>query len=319
MPNPLVSIITPCFNGENCIGRLIESVIAQTYRPLEFIIVNDGSTDQTQAVIDGYRQKLEDSGIRFICHEQPNMGLGAAINSGLKLFSGDYLCWSDSDDYYEPTSVEDRLDAFRAHPECAVVSSDAYIRDSEKENRVVGYVSDNLPESTQPGQFELLLDQKSIFCAGCHMVRTKDFLSVNPNREIYPARRGQNWQLLLPLYYKYDRCFLDKPLYNFILYPFSMSKDEDTLASKDLRYTEHETIILETLRQIERTQGVDLGEYKTRISKRYLNYKLYIGLKYRDDRYFDENYKKLRKLGPTPEDRLFRIIRLLHLQKWALR
>lgn len=72
-------------------------------------------------------------------------------------------------------------------------------------------------------QFKWLLLGQSLFCSGCHMVRTCSFLDVNPERYIYPARRGQNNQLLLPVYYKYKHGFIDEPLYNYITYRKSMS------------------------------------------------------------------------------------------------
>lgn len=309
MDKPLVSIITPCYNGEKTIGRLIESVIAQTYRPIEFIIIDDGSTDSTNMVIVGYKKKLQDAGIKFIYHYQNNKGLGGAINSGLKLFKGEYFCLSDADDYLESTSVKDRVEAFRTHPECAVVTSDAYIRNSDTIHKVKGLVSknSNLRNNT-PKQFELLLNGDSIFCTGCHLIDTKKFLDVNPNKSIYPARRGQNWQLLLPLYYKYDRFFLDKPLYNYINYPNSMSKDKNNLNDKIRRYNEHEKILINTLKMIENVQCVDLSYYKKQVKKTYTSYKMVSAMKYNDKKEFNRQYNVMKKMGVSLKDRLKFII-----------
>ena len=79
MDNKLVSIITPCYNGEQCIHRLFDSIIAQTYRPLEFILVNDGSTDDTLSIVEEYKPKFAKAGIKFICYTQENRGLSGAI------------------------------------------------------------------------------------------------------------------------------------------------------------------------------------------------------------------------------------------------
>lgn len=59
---------------------------------------------------------------------QENNGLGGAINAGLQFVTGEYLCWPDADDYLEPTAVEDRVKAFLEHPDCAVVTSNAYVK-----------------------------------------------------------------------------------------------------------------------------------------------------------------------------------------------
>ena len=298
----MVSIITPCYNGEKTIGRLIESVIAQTYRPIEFIIVDDGSIDKTKNVIDNYKDKIENSGITFIYLYQENKGLGGAINAGLKLFTGEYFCWPDADDYLEPTSVEDRLEAFKLHPKCAVVTSDAYLRDSSSLDKVKGLLSSSYPHRNEPNQFELLLNGDSIFCSGCHMVKTDMFLTVNPNKGIFPARRGQNWQMLLPLYYKHDRFFLEKPLYNYINYPISMSKDSNDINSILVRYNEHEQIIINTLKMIEITQKTDLSNIKEQMKRQYTKYRMSIAFKYGDITQFNEQYKIKKQFGLNLKD-----------------
>ena len=84
-------------------------------------------------------------------------------------------------------------------------------------------------------QFEYLLNEKSIFCTGCHMIRVSALKEVNPKFEIYPARRGQNWQLLLPIYYKYKRFFLDEPLYGYVIYAQSMSQGDVTKVCATLK------------------------------------------------------------------------------------
>lgn len=96
--HPLVSIITPCFNGEAYLDRYFSSVLQQTYQPLELIFINDGSTDRTAEIAENYRPRLEAKGIRFIYQAQENAGQAAALNRGLKLFTGEYLTWPDSDD-----------------------------------------------------------------------------------------------------------------------------------------------------------------------------------------------------------------------------
>ena len=69
---PLVSMIVPCYNCEKWIGRLIESVISQTYDNIELIVVNDGSTDRSGEIIDFYEQKVTDRGYKFkSIHQEP--------------------------------------------------------------------------------------------------------------------------------------------------------------------------------------------------------------------------------------------------------
>ena len=80
MDKPLVSIITPCYNGETFLHRYFESILAQTYPNLELIFVNDGSTDKTEEIAMSYQKKLCEKGIRYIYLEQENAGQAAALN-----------------------------------------------------------------------------------------------------------------------------------------------------------------------------------------------------------------------------------------------
>ena len=73
------------------------------------------------------------------------------------------------------------------------------------------------------------------------------FFETHPYGEIFPCRRGQNWQMLLPLFYKYKRFYIDEPLYNYIIYDTSMSQGDNTEEKKIQRCDEHEEIILKTL------------------------------------------------------------------------
>lgn len=261
MKEAVVSIIAPCYNMEKYMGRLMESIIKQTYRPIEFILVDDGSNDKSYSVAENYREKFEVAEISYKVFHQENQGLGGAINTGLKLVTGEYICWLDADDYLEPTSVEERVEAFSEHPDCAVVTSNAYVRRASNLQVATLLVDGDIRKHIAPWQFLYHLNEESIFCSGCHMVKSSAFFAVNPDRSIYPARRGQNWQMLLPLYYKYKRYFLNKPLYNYVIYEDSMSRGDNSYEKCRYRFEEHEKIIKETLKKIEDVQKVDMKEY----------------------------------------------------------
>lgn len=247
MEKNLISVITPCLNGEKLIHRFLDSLLNQTYKNFELIFVDDGSTDKTKEVLFSYKEKFDINKINLIYIFQENAGLGSAINTGLKEVKGEYFCWPDSDDYLEPTSLEKRINILKTNKDCAVVTSDAYVRDINNLTSFISLASTKQIDKFNENQFELLLSGNSMFIPGTHMVRTKSFFETNPKGEIFPCRRGQNWQILLPLYFKYKRYFLDEPLYNYIVYETSMSKGDNTLEKKIFRANEHEEIILRTL------------------------------------------------------------------------
>ena len=70
--NPLVSIITPCYNGENVMHRLLDSILSQTYSNIEFILINDGSTDHSEEIWYQYEKKFNEKGIKTIYIHQRN-------------------------------------------------------------------------------------------------------------------------------------------------------------------------------------------------------------------------------------------------------
>ena len=298
-----VSIIIPCYNVGKYIQHMIDSLVMQTYDNLEIIFVNDGSKDDTEKIIFENKEKLENKGCSVLYKYQKNAGLGAAINTGLKMFTGDFLCWADPDDYFEPTAMEERVNFLLDHSEYGIVSCDAYIRDSNNLSQYKSLISESLSENEKENQFDLLLEEKSMFCSGAHMVRSVAFLDVNPDRNIYEAKRGQNWQMLLPIYYKYKRYFLNKPLYNYIDYPNSMSKDAKTEEFMIERYNEHQNIILYTLKQIENNEKVDLSDYVKKVNNKYYKMKMHLAIQYSDKELFKNQYReKKRTVGLDIKD-----------------
>ncbi len=103
---PLVSVIIPVYNVAPYLREALDSVVRQTYRNLDVIIVDDGSTDGSEAICEGYRS---DSRVRII--HQENRGLSNARNKGLDLAKGEYIAFLDSDDAYEPEFAERMLEA----------------------------------------------------------------------------------------------------------------------------------------------------------------------------------------------------------------
>lgn len=135
---------------------------------------------------------MEQKGIRVKYIYQQNKGVGAAVNAGLKVFEGEYLCRIDADDYLEPQSVELRVKCFMENSSISIVTSDAYYRDSDSLSIVKSYALKQEADVNGKELFERLIQGDSVFCSGCHMIKTRDFLKINPNREIYPCPRGQN-------------------------------------------------------------------------------------------------------------------------------
>ena len=157
MEKELISIITPCYNVASTLEQYLKSILNQTYNNIEVIAVDDGSTDDTAKILKRYISIFAENKMTLKYIYEDNAGLGAAINNGLKYVEGDYLCWSDPDDFYFPTSMEKRLREFHKHPECAVVSSDAYVYHSNDLKHPFKREAARFICRQEPNQFELLL------------------------------------------------------------------------------------------------------------------------------------------------------------------
>lgn len=105
---PLVSIIIPVYNGSNYLAECIDSALAQTYTPIEVIVVNDGSTDEgkTADVATRYGDK-----IRYI--EQVNGGVSRALNRGIDEMRGEFFSWLSHDDLYKPRKIEVQIETIQ--------------------------------------------------------------------------------------------------------------------------------------------------------------------------------------------------------------
>ncbi len=109
----VVSCIGPVFNGERFVAETIESIFAQTYRSIEVLVVNDGSTDGTAKVPEGFGEL-----IRMI--HQGNAGQAAARNHGLKAAKGDFIAFQDADDLWLPDKLEIQMKYLEAHPDAGL-------------------------------------------------------------------------------------------------------------------------------------------------------------------------------------------------------
>ena len=107
---PLVSCIVPVFNGERYLAEALDSILAQTYRPLEVIVVDDGSTDGTAHIVAGYGAEVS-----YI--HQANAGPAAARNRGLDAARGEFIAFLDADDLWHKEKLARQMAHFDARPE----------------------------------------------------------------------------------------------------------------------------------------------------------------------------------------------------------
>ena len=299
---PLVSIITPCYNGEMYVHRFFDSVLAQTYSNIELIFVNDGSTDRTEEIALEYQKKLEARNIRMTYLYQENGGAAAAINQALPLFKGDYLTWPDSDDWMSPDCIEKKTSYLEAHPEkgfvyCATAlvpedHPDTTIRLIQRTNTACGQLFD-----------DLLWERDIIPYPGAWMVRSAALLSVIPQRQIYPSRMGQNWQLLLPLGYRYECGFLDDVLFYYLLRSDSVSRKNTGFEGMRNASRQYQDIKVHVLRTMDLPEK-ELQECLRAVEITYARSRLQLAGQFHEGGAAKEEYESLlRENAATGQDR----------------
>ncbi len=117
MSKPRISVIIPTYNRQDLVVEAIQSVLAQTFTSFEIIVVDDGSTDDTVARIQPYLDRLT-------YKKKKNEGVAAARNTGIRHALGEFVCFLDSDDLWEPDKLATQIHFADAHPEYALLATE---------------------------------------------------------------------------------------------------------------------------------------------------------------------------------------------------
>lgn len=133
LAGPLVSVIVPSYNQGKFLRRTLDSILAQDYRPLEVIVVDGASDDDTVAILEEARERHPE--LRWV--SEPDDGPEDAINKGLAMVKGEIAAIQSSDDVYFPGTIRSAVDGFAQHPDASIVYGDARSIDAE-DNHVSG-------------------------------------------------------------------------------------------------------------------------------------------------------------------------------------
>jgi glycosyl transferase family 2 len=114
---PAVSVVMSVFNGERFVSEAIDSILAQTYRDFEFIIIDDGSTDRTPEILANYGRRDG----RISVHRRANQGRCLSLNAGINIANGKYIARMDADDISLPDRLEEQIRFMDAHPEVGLL------------------------------------------------------------------------------------------------------------------------------------------------------------------------------------------------------
>lgn len=130
MTQPFVSVVMSVWNEEKYLADSIESILAQTFTDYEFVIVNDGSSDSTQDILETYAQK--DSRIRLLVN-MINRGIAVSLNKGIESARGKYIARMDSGDICQPARLEKQVDYFEKKKNVSILGTCGYWIDENKQ------------------------------------------------------------------------------------------------------------------------------------------------------------------------------------------
>lgn len=114
---PLLSVLMPVYNGREFIRPSMDTILAQTFRDFELVIINDGSTDDTQEIIDSYKDP------RIVSVYQKNQGVARSLNNGLEICRGKYVRRHDADDISTPEAFQKQIDFLEKNPDYVMVTN----------------------------------------------------------------------------------------------------------------------------------------------------------------------------------------------------
>ncbi len=289
----LVSIVSPCYNAEKYLDVYFNSILAQTYRNLEVIIVNDGSKDRSEEIIRSYEKILKDSGMYLRCVSYDgNKGQAYALNEGLKYVTGEYLTWPDVDDEMTYDCIEKKVDFLEKHVDCDYCVCNSLSIDESKTEKTVFHpqILSNNRSITE----SIIFSRKGYYVCGAYMVRRSFFDRVVPGRSIFTGRGGQNAQMLIPVTW-YGKCgYIDETLYKFYVHADSHSHriDEPKKHIQQLKYFEE--IVIQT---IKKTSEAELLEYIPKVKEHYSRLRFGYSLDSKDRDTIKECAKSLKELG----------------------
>lgn len=246
MKNPLVSIITVSSNGEKYISQMIESILKQNYDNIEFIFIDNGSTDNTKEIISNYISKLKKFQYKYIDASSQSH----AINEALQIFSGDYLCFIEPNNFYMDSNIKRRVEILENETQLSLVLSNGFNYNSDDLLHPISQINNN-KDRVKNTQFQLMINNNSSLNTAPFMIRTNSFLSIFPDKKIIEHDSINNLQILLPLFYKFEHKYIDEHLYGEIVNELTSIEEKmfETSYSKLINNEYLKIIVLEYIQK----------------------------------------------------------------------
>jgi alpha-1,3-rhamnosyltransferase len=235
--NPLVSVIIPAYNHEMYIEEALQSVINQTYKNIQFIVIDDGSTDRTAEIIEKFIKKNPDKNIQFI--RKQNEGICKTLNKGLALAAGDYVACLASDDKWIENKLDEQVTFMEDNRNIGLVCSDAYFTKFNQDTNLKwsdykAGMDQYFKKGIQNCNMHEVLLAKPLLCAVTVMLRKSIFKEIDYFDEQLP---GEDTDMWLRVARKYPIGYIKKPLVYYRMHGTNVSNNNIKLIKGLLRIT----------------------------------------------------------------------------------
>jgi hypothetical protein len=230
MATPLVSVVVPVYNGARYLRQALDSALAQTYQPLQVLVVDDGSTDASPALIASY-------GSRVVSIRQPNAGVAQARNTGLRAASGELIAFLDQDDWWLPEKVARQVERFQADDELGLVHT-GILQYSESAGQFVEGVYDTTPSPLLSGRcYEQLLLGNGVYNSSV-MIRKAVIARSGLFDPGIPGNTCQDYDLWLRIARHCSFAYVAEPLAALRLHPEQGTWNRRAMLGDELRLVE---------------------------------------------------------------------------------
>ena len=203
--NKTISVVIPNYNYGRFIGEAIESVLAQTYQPIEIVVVDDGSTDDSVKIIESFGDK-----VKLI--KQENGGVGKARNTGIKNSAGSYIAFLDADDVWLPKKIELQVKFFETHAEIGLVTAATREFDADR-NTITEYLDG---KGGWCAEDLLLFNQRVVNGPGSSSLIKREVVEqvggFDENKQMHPS---EDWEFCYRVAQKYKLGFLPEILVEY--------------------------------------------------------------------------------------------------------
>lgn len=289
---PLVSMITYCYNGERFIQKYFDALLSQTYSNIELIFFNNGSEDKTGEIAESYRDKLTQKGIHvYIIHFETNQSTCLLKQKAFQMMKGEYFFGCDSDDIMDSNYIEEMTRYLMEHPEKGIVYCQLRVI-QEETGKQIGIMKMEPRHENKKAFEDILLGTNINFTAISYMMSKKHFENINPTKSIYISNYGENYQVQIPFLYNNLQGYLEKPLGQYTVRGDSYTGSL-TLNKKSRALKGQEVSVLETLDAL---SGNDIDYYKNFFLKRIRRERFYTALCLNEKLLVNECYKELKEV-----------------------